>query len=570
MKLKFSSKYKSVDQSFEVVLPGFSVLTGRNGSGKTHILEAIKNGNITVENINLDQIFYFNYLDFAYNFQRDANSSQGSQAWRLVQAKSGGVDLFFNAENIVNGHKDEIEVAAKEKDKSIFTLAKEDISARAFLKLVEYKQSINSSINSSTELKSNETILSIYHTVIAKSKIFLGNLDRITFDQLYYHSALSQRNLISDLSNVFLRYFRNLEMNEMNKYKKKPFLSNVEFEKEYGVAPWDLVRNIFKGFDLNFDINDPYQDNTNPFDGSFTISFKNLDRGDKIIPFNDLSSGEKILLTLINAIYTSMDRQVLPKLILLDEIDGPLNSSMIESFIYYLSENFVANDINIMIATHSPSTVAFSPEDSIYIVNTSEQQPLVKKDKQNAVLTLSDGYITLSDLLSFSTLTKDKIIISEGKNYKYLNEAIPLFYTHNDYQILEIKDLGTGQLRALFDFIRVFSNEKNFIFIWDCDYRFKDDNITTKDLSDLKAKAIAKNRVFIFDRNSNGFITRGIENIFDKSDCTTYQGTYTSDSVDNKARFQRFILGKQDKTNVFKNIKPFTDFMRDTSKFHNI
>lgn len=53
--LNFSSVYRSIKQLDETNLPNFVVLTGLNGSGKSHLLNAILNGNVTSSLvINLD------------------------------------------------------------------------------------------------------------------------------------------------------------------------------------------------------------------------------------------------------------------------------------------------------------------------------------------------------------------------------------------------------------------------------------------------------------------------------------------------------------------------------------
>ena len=49
MKLALKSEYKSIKSLDSGDLPDFTVLTGLNGSGKSHLLEAISNGHITID-----------------------------------------------------------------------------------------------------------------------------------------------------------------------------------------------------------------------------------------------------------------------------------------------------------------------------------------------------------------------------------------------------------------------------------------------------------------------------------------------------------------------------------------
>ena len=60
MILKFNSAYQSIT-SLETEINGFAVINGLNGSGKTHLLNAIHNGQVNVEGIDLSEIIFYNY-----------------------------------------------------------------------------------------------------------------------------------------------------------------------------------------------------------------------------------------------------------------------------------------------------------------------------------------------------------------------------------------------------------------------------------------------------------------------------------------------------------------------------
>ena len=51
MKLSFLKIYKSIDSLPDIELPDFVVLTGVNGAGKSHLLEAIENGSMQINKI---------------------------------------------------------------------------------------------------------------------------------------------------------------------------------------------------------------------------------------------------------------------------------------------------------------------------------------------------------------------------------------------------------------------------------------------------------------------------------------------------------------------------------------
>src|SRR5688572_2783150 len=51
LKLRFKTAYKSITSFPETVLPDFTVITGVNGSGKSHLLEALGQGAVKVEGL---------------------------------------------------------------------------------------------------------------------------------------------------------------------------------------------------------------------------------------------------------------------------------------------------------------------------------------------------------------------------------------------------------------------------------------------------------------------------------------------------------------------------------------
>ncbi len=51
MKLSFLRTHKSITSFPEINLPDFVVLTGVNGAGKSHLLEAIENGSMQIDDV---------------------------------------------------------------------------------------------------------------------------------------------------------------------------------------------------------------------------------------------------------------------------------------------------------------------------------------------------------------------------------------------------------------------------------------------------------------------------------------------------------------------------------------
>ncbi len=184
---------------------------------------------------------------------------------------------------------------------------------------------------------------------------------------------------------------------------------------------------------------------------------------------------------------------------------------------------------------------------------------------------LTEGFVTLSDLLELEKIKTSKVIISEGKNYKYLELAKEQYAKDTDLSVLHIRNLGAGQLRTLFDFMKTFNQEKEFIFVWDHDYRINNDG-TVKNLAELKASADKSNQVFIFENNTSGIVTKGIENLINKIHCTDYVGSYheNNSAPKNKDHFQKYVAAKGNLDQVLANTKVLFDFVMDNGRNHNL
>jgi len=569
MILKFNTSHKSVNSFADVNIDDFAVLTGKNGSGKTHIIEAIKLGYIGVSGVNIDQILHLNYLDFAYDFQKVATTEKSSklEAWNQFnnQNQNDVVAQIRNLDNEIQQYKKVFEEVADKKGKAIFDLKPEDLEnpnmTGLYDLLANYIKTVSETFDKPNYTNS-EIALSVYDSIICKSKKFITSLSKNEFIDMYEKSAIGTRNILTDLSTVFLEYHRKTDKNQLNKLKGKSYLDENQFKKEHGEPPWNLVKNILKKFDLGFEINDPDSEDVDSFDGFFSIKFINTKRKNKEVPFTDLSSGEKILITLVNAVYTSFKKGKLPKLILLDEIDGPLNPSIIEKFIEFLNESFVQKGIKVILATHSPSTIAFAPENSIYLVDTSDAFPIKNTTKVEGISKLSEGFVTLEDLLHLRTIKADTVIISEGKNHSFIEKAKTYFAPNADIEIVKLGSIGNSGLRILFEFLRVFNNEKKIIYVWDFDYRFEEKMgvVSARNFDDFKKLVNKNNLAYVFDRNGKSEINSGIENLFDKTVTDDYPEIITDGKVNNKDHFRDFIL-RRSKEEDFANFEVLFKFI---------
>src|SRR5437870_4901139 len=88
------------------------------------------------------------------------------------------------------------------------------------------------------------------------------------------------------------------------------------------------------------------------------------------INFSDLSSGEKILASFALCLYYAAEKNQIaryPRVLLLDEIDAPLHPSMTQSVLAAIQRVLIAQEkVKVVLTTHSPTTVALTPESSLY------------------------------------------------------------------------------------------------------------------------------------------------------------------------------------------------------------
>ena len=155
MKVVSKSVYASIRGFDEIELPDFTVLTGLNGSGKTHFLKAIQNGQSQVDDINRMSVKYFDYKDFRVD-QPEVHladkvlTQQKNQAWTYFGNTTRGQTNWRNiAAQIYNQcfvSSDEPEntidsfLANFPQEKSVWTVKKNDVNQELWtdIKTVSY------------------------------------------------------------------------------------------------------------------------------------------------------------------------------------------------------------------------------------------------------------------------------------------------------------------------------------------------------------------------------------------------------------------------------------------------
>ncbi|MGI3901392.1 MAG: AAA family ATPase [Janthinobacterium lividum] len=216
----------------------------------------------------------------------------------------------------------------------------------------------------------------------------------------YGSSQLFQQSF----SRLFVEYRDLLLRNDLiqlafqNGVGDSPALSAKEFVEKHGPAPWDFVNSSLDEAGLDFSINAPSRYEF----GSFQPVLTKTSTRD-LVNFQNLSSGEKIIMSFAFCLYYATDNRQLasyPKLLLLDEVDAPLHPSMTKSLIRTIQTVLCEKyDIGVILATHSPSTAALSPSDSLCVM-VDGNVGLKRTSKSEALNFLTEGVPTLSLIFS--------------------------------------------------------------------------------------------------------------------------------------------------------------------------
>ena len=294
--------------------------------------------------------------------------------------------------------------------------------------------------------------------------------------------------------------------------------------------PWVMLRRSLdrmrKASDdpelFNFEFSDPEQDWLNHADFqqySFQTRFRNRATGASY-PLENLSSGEKILMSLCLATFNRTMGRRQPKLVLLDELDALLHPSMASALIAGLKNQFVNNNTRVIMATHSVTTVSMLEDGEIVRLGRKggkvDVQPVSKSE---AVAELSEGLATIDTGLRIAASdgAAPITILTEGHNALHLRKWVDLFVPGKVHVFCDLPDkTGKDQLLTYGRLLAKMSASSHFLIVWDCDAKGK-----ALELAD-ELSGSATVTAFSFEKRENGIAPKGIENKYDEKFLENY------------------------------------------------
>jgi ABC-type multidrug transport system ATPase subunit len=412
MKLSFRKTHKSILSFPDIELPNFVVLTGVNGAGKSHLLEAIENGSMQVDDILIDQTRPIRRFDWTNLIPQDTGAFA---PYQINQERYG---LWNELSQHIKVYRSQISQTLQQLNQfDLDKLSMDEIVNLTSEKLIEkgntpeeanqVTQTIqnitqNANQNATNAFINNDPInrsrlIGLFQNSTKKPLIAFGEDD---FYDYFPRSWQPIDMFQQSFSRLFADYQNNWLKNRI-KYTANQdgepviFLNDKEFLEKYGEPPWDFVNSILEIANLDFRINQPPKYDDRAYEPILTDRSRNSQ-----VKFNDLSSGERILMSFALCLYYAGDRRQIvdyPKILLFDEIDAPLHPSMTQSLLRTIQDVLVnRHGIKVILTTHSPSTVALSPEESLYAMYKNDQKRIQKTSKDKALSILTNGVPTLS------------------------------------------------------------------------------------------------------------------------------------------------------------------------------
>lgn len=390
MEIRIPKAYKSINPVvFE--LPDFCVLTGKNGSGKSHLLQAMADNahskifETTEEHE--DELPIVKYVPFN---GLNPNVQSNCQYLALTNERKNEWNKIYSAIQKYNQY-----------------LKDGNLHGRDIFQFLPYKDVP-------------------VHKVLDKLIKKYGSVNAITedrFNALYDISETSASEIFtSQFASIFKLYHTRLEDNHYKAFRNEKYndkyevLTDEEFIETYGPKPWDLINSMLEKASLPYRVNNPEGENR---ESDFHLVLSDPEKG-ITIDVNDLSTGEKVLMSLALAIYNTTEHNHKPQVLLLDEPDAPLHPEYSQVLLSAIYESIVQQaKVKVVITTHNPTTVALAPEESIFKMDRDLGKP-VKITKNEALNILTKDL----DNIRISTDPRRQIFVENQNDVQYYERIV--------------------------------------------------------------------------------------------------------------------------------------------------
>lgn len=390
MEIRVHKQYKSISP-ITFKLPNFCVLTGKNGSGKSHLLQVMANNTqstiFETNEDNEDELTVVKYIPFN---GLNPNVQSNCQYLALTNERKNEWNKIYSAIQQYNQYAEN----GKLHGRDIY----------AFLPHGDYP----------------------IHKVLDKLIKKYGSISAISedkFNALYEVSEMSMSEIFSSqFASIFKLYHTRLEDNHYKVFRNEKYndkyevLTDEEFIQTYGPKPWELINYMLERASLPYRVNNPEGQDR---EADFHLVLSDPEKG-ITIDVNDLSTGEKVLMSLALAIYNTTEQNHKPQVLLLDEPDAPLHPEYSKVLLSAIYDSIVLQaNVNVIITTHNPTTVALAPEDSLFKMERDLGKP-IKVTKKDALNILTKDL----DNLRISTDPRRQVFVENENDVKYYERIV--------------------------------------------------------------------------------------------------------------------------------------------------
>ena len=559
-------------------LPDFAVLTGRNGAGKTQLLQALAQGHAQVHGVEHPAIERYDMDSFrppnTASSDRQSHDFARATLRRYLAGDSGPAPVTVASE-IYEEYAAELQRGGDDICEAFFDELRHRITrVRDFAVFPDGGD------------QGSDYERAVYARVMAPlaggqpvhPSGFAGNpavlvtmamkLARKLPHELTRHDILRAANyeaatLANTISEVFAAYRADQYdwVHAQFEARSAP-LTFADLAAEYGdrnPPPWNTLREVMAEMReasgehglFDFDFSDPASvridmDNYQKF--RFKAEMTNRTTGARY-ELQTLSSGEKVLMSLCLASFNQRLGNRTPELLLLDELDAVLHPSMVNALVAAVRSLFIDRGCRVLMTTHSPMTVAALPETDVYrLVRTGTRVRVVPTTTSEAVEELSEGIATLDTGLRIaSSGDADVTILTEGHNAHHLKRWVELHFPGRVHVFDRLAaHTSKAQLLTYGRMLGAMHPDTHFVVVWDCDAA-KEAQTLREDLP-----RHAKVTPFAFARRSdNTLARRGIENNYDQDILEAYAIT----KVDSDGNVLRRDFDQSRKTEFARHVR---------------
>ena len=562
MKIELSQRYKSIATLTCEDLPDFAVLIGRNGAGKTQLLDALKEGEATTPDIAVDEIEKYDMVTFrppnSGEANRHANQFGQITADAYLLTPPGGQPPIETAAAIFYQFAGQMERDSDVRTREDFerTLRDEIRQMPDFTvlgtgdRVSPYQQELYQQVlaplmpeqTSRQRRRSQDQPKNRFNgnqaVLLSAAMKIAGTLPHeLTHDDIMSAAHYEGDTLSNTVSEVFAAY----KVDQYIWAHKRVETQLVGFDdliagyRTKYPPPWETLREILSVmreaagddglFDFDFSDPDEYELHMGNYERfTFTAEMTNRTTGTQY-ELTSLSSGEKVLMALCLVSFNQYLGRRRPKLFLLDELDAVLHPSMIAALVRTLKTLFVPQGAKILMTSHSPMTVAALDEADIFrVVRTGGHVNVSRTTKSEAIEELSEGLASIDAGLKIAAYDGAKVtVLTEGHNAKHIKRWVELNFP-GDVRVFEELEQYTNdnQLLAYGRLLGKMHTNTHFVIVWDCDAANKAETLRRELPSAAKLTPFAFKK-----REDNTIAPKGIENNYDESVLEPYSTTTT-------------------------------------------